>query len=80
MSSNLREILDKGEMYYLVLTCDKESKDYGYIKTSKELDKYIASFAVMNEAKEVIVSLGRNIMDEDCQEQVFIVDIKITSK
>jgi len=80
MSNNLRKLLDKGEMYYLVLTCDKESKDYGYIKTSKELDKYMASFAVLNEIKEVIASLGRNIMDEDGQEQTFIVDVKISEK
>lgn len=65
MSNSLRELINKDEMWYLVLTSQKESKDYGYIKTNKELDKYIASFAIEAETKEVLVSFGRNIMDDD---------------
>lgn len=80
MSNSLRELLDKDEMWYLVLTSKKESKDYGYIKTNKELDKYIASFAREAETKEVLVSFGRNIMDDDGPTQVFNVDIKINSQ
>lgn len=80
MSNSLRELLDKDEMWYLVLTSKKESKDYGYIKTNKELDKYIASFAIEAGTKEVLVSFGRNIMDDDGPTQVFNVDIKINSQ
>lgn len=80
MSNSLRELLDKDEMWYLVLTSKKESKDYGYIKTNKELDKYIASFAIEAETKDVLVSFGRNIMDDDGPTQVFNVDIKINSQ
>lgn len=80
MSNSLRKLLDKGEMWYLVLTYQKESKDYGYIKTNKELDKYIASFAIEAETKEVLVSFGRNIMDDDGPTQLFNVDVKISEK
>lgn len=80
MSNSLRKLLDKDEMWYLVLTSQKESKDYGYIKTNKELDKYIASFAIEADTKEVLVSFGRNIMDDDGSTQIFNVDVKISEK
>lgn len=37
MSNSLRELLDKDEMWYLVLTSQKESKDCGLLKRIRNL-------------------------------------------
>lgn len=74
---NLRKMLDKDKVWYLSLGTEKIGKDFGYIKTNKELDKYLALFAVENNVNVVEASLSRNIMADVEESQRFEVHVGI---
>lgn len=78
LDNQVRNELDKNKSWYLCLNSKEHGKDYGYIKTNKELNKFLASFAAENEIDEVEASLSRNVMADSNYNQIFSVNISIS--
>lgn len=73
----VRNALDKDKSWYLYLGGEDCGKDYGYIKTNKELNMFLASFSAENNISKVKAFLSRNIMADSDYEQLFNVDVSI---